>query len=224
MLGKPIMPEDLMYSDERAEYLYQRTLKEKQRMNGPEKIQDIQNAARITLDVLQDMGEDITRSGLVNTPHRVSMAFMEMFEGYSMKVEDIITTFDDVKCDEMIVLKDIEFFSTCEHHMMPFHGKAHIAYIPKGRVIGISKLARILDVFAKRLQIQERIGEQVTEALMQHLEPLGAACIIEAKHLCMMMRGVEKQNSEMITSSMVGVFRDKPEVRAEFTSLLGRSK
>lgn len=149
-------------------------------------------------------------------------SWSHIFGGYALDPKDVITAFEqDVKCDQIVLLKDIEFYSTCEHHMIPFFGKAHIAYIPKdNKVIGISKLARILDIYARRLQIQERICEQVISALMEHLQPLGAACIIKAKHLCMMMRGVEKQNSEMVTSSVVGAFRDVASARAELMDLL----
>lgn len=172
--------------------------------------------------IINEIGDDPNRPGLYATPRRIAKSWDHIYGGYKLDPKDFITTFkDDTKCDQIILLKDIEFYSTCEHHMMPFFGKAHIAYIPKNNhVIGISKLARILDIYARRLQIQERICEQVTSALMEHLQPLGAACIIQAKHLCMMMRGVEKQNSEMVTSSVVGAFRDVPSARAELMDLL----
>lgn len=169
---------------------------------------------------LQYIGEDLSREGLAETPARVVKSWAHLFSGYNTKIEDLMTIFTDGACDEMVILKDIEFYSTCEHHLLPFMGVAHIAYIPNGKVIGISKLARLLEMFSRRLQIQERIGEQITSALMQHLEPKGAACVIESEHLCMKIRGVEKKNSKMITSSLKGVFMEKPEVRAEFMGFI----
>lgn len=156
--------------------------------------------------LIEYIGEDPGRQGLRETPVRVIDSYAKLFGGYSMKPEDVIKTFDSPKYDQIVLLKDIEIFSVCEHHMLPFIGKAHVAYIPKGKVIGISKLARIVEIYARRLQIQERLGEEVTACIMEHLKPIGAACIIEAQHLCMQMRGVEKQHSTMITSSLKGVF------------------
>ena len=144
-----------------------------------------------------------------------------MFGGYKQKPADVIKVFDD-DCDEMVLVKDIEFFSNCEHHMLPFSGKAHIAYIPNGKVIGVSKLVRILEIYTRRLQIQERICQQVTEAIQGMLNPLGAACVLEATHNCMTSRGVEKQHSIMVTSSLTGVFKDRSEVRNEFISMIGK--
>ena len=169
--------------------------------------------------ILQSIGEDVTRPGLIDTPKRYIKALSELTSGYTKKLEDLATVFEE-PADEMVVLRDIEFTSTCEHHLLPFLGRAHIGYVPNGKVIGISKLARILDMFAKRLQIQERIGEQVTAAINEILDPLGAACVIESKHLCMVCRGVQKQNSIMATSSMTGVFKTKPEARQEFLQLI----
>lgn len=170
--------------------------------------------------LLQYIGEDPAREGLVDTPKRVIKSYSHLFSGYGKNPQDLLTTFSADGYDEMVVLRDIELYSMCEHHMLPFIGKVHVAYIPDKKIIGISKLARLVEVFARRLQIQERIGAQVTEALMQYLEPKGAACIIEAQHLCMKMRGVEKQNSVMITSSLRGAFLEKPEVREEFMRLI----
>ena len=169
---------------------------------------------------LQFIGENPNREGLMETPTRVVKAWGELFGGYQQKPEDVLKTFVDGACDEMVLLSDIEFYSTCEHHLLPFFGKAHVAYIPDGKVIGVSKLARLLDMYAKRAQIQERIGEQVTSALMEHLRPKGAACIISAQHFCMKSRGVRKQDSMMVTSSLKGVFLDKPESRSELLSLI----
>jgi GTP cyclohydrolase I len=172
--------------------------------------------------LLEYIGEDTTREGLVDTPKRVIKMYAEIFKGYTQKPEDILTTFAADGYDAIVLLKDIELYSMCEHHMLPFYGKAHVAYIPdpNGRIVGISKLARLVDIFAKRLQIQERLGDQVTSALMETLNPKGAACIIEATHMCMRMRGVEKQNSVMVTSSMKGVFLTDPSAKNELMYLL----
>ena len=156
--------------------------------------------------IINWIGDDPSRAGLRNTPERVVRSWEELYSGYSQNPADIIKTFEEKDFDQIIILKDIEMYSMCEHHMLPFFGKAHVAYIPDGKIIGISKLARLVDIYARRLQIQERIGEQVTAALMKYLNPLGAACIIEATHLCKRMRGCNKQQSIMITSSLKGVF------------------
>lgn len=170
--------------------------------------------------VLERVGEDPGREGLDGTPARVVRSWRELYGGYEKSPEDVLTTFDKGTYDQIVLLRDIEFFSTCEHHMLPFIGKAHVAYLPGDRVIGISKLARLLDIYARRLQIQERIGEQVTDALMEHLNAQGAACIIESKHLCMQIRGVTKQHSIMTTSSLKGVFLEDRTARAELMGLL----
>jgi GTP cyclohydrolase IA len=172
-------------------------------------------------NILRYIGEDVDREGLKETPNRVIKSYHELFSGYREKSEDVIKVFNEVSCDEMVICKDIEFFSTCEHHMIPFFGKAHIAYIPEGRVIGLSKLARVLEIYSRRLQVQERLTTQITDALDQHLKPKGSACVIEAQHLCCMARGVGKQDSKMVTSSLTGVFR-KQEVRMELLALLGK--
>ena len=143
------------------------------------------------------MKEDPNREGLLDTPSRVAKSWDEIYSGYNKNPEDLLTVFEAGTYDQIVLLKDIEIFSMCEHHMLPFFGVAHVAYIPGTKVIGISKLARLVDMYARRLQIQERIGEQVTAALMQYLQPKGAACIIEASHMCMRMRGVNKQNSKI---------------------------
>lgn len=171
-------------------------------------------------EIILRIGEDSTRQGLQGTPKRVVNSWDELFGGYKQNPKELFKTFDGEQAEGMIYLKDIEFFSTCEHHLLPFYGTATIAYIPNGPVIGASKLARLLDVFARRLQIQERIGDQVTESLMYHLQPQGAACIIEAKHLCMACRGVKKQNSIMGYSSVKGVFKDNAKAREELLNLI----
>lgn len=168
--------------------------------------------------LLQYIGEDPEREGLKETPDRIVRSYSELFSGYKKSVDDVFKTFTD-SCDEMVILKNIEFTSFCEHHMLPFTGQASIAYIPDGRVIGLSKMARLLEVFARRLQVQERLTVEVTKALDEHLKPLGSACLINAKHMCMCARGVNKQHSSMVTSSLTGVFR-QPEVRAEFFTLV----
>lgn len=187
-----------------------------ERMSGESGPED--NVVRM----LQFIGEDPAREGLRDTPKRVVKSYSELYSGYKADPKSVLTAFADGACDEMVVLRDIEFYSTCEHHIQPFFGKAHIGYLPKGKVIGISKLARILEVYARRLQIQERIGQQVTAALMEGLDPLGAGCVIEAAHLCMRCRGVQKQNSVMVTSSLAGAFRDDPAVKSEFLRMIGR--
>jgi len=177
------------------------------------------SAEDFVIRALQYVGEDVRREGLIETPARVLKAYRELFSGYKLSVENVFKTFSEGACDNMVLLKDIEFYSTCEHHMLPFFGKAHVAYIPDGKVIGVSKLARLLDIFARRLQIQERIGEQVTTALMEHLKPKAAACIIEAQHFCMKSRGVQKQDSIMVTSSLKGAFLNNVAARQELLLL-----
>lgn len=175
--------------------------------------------------LLKLIGEDTDRDGLKETPRRVIKSYQEIFSGYRQGPDDIkkmMTVFEnDGDYQSMVVLRDIEMYSVCEHHMLPFFGKAHVAYIPdNGKIVGISKLARIVDVYARRLQNQERIGEQITTALMEILQPKGAACIIEATHMCMLMRGVNKQNSVMLTSSLKGAFLDEPSVKEELMNLI----
>lgn len=184
--------------------------------------EQIDRAQRLIRSQVEIIGEDPFREGLKDTPKRVVRMWDEIFSGYSQDPRNLLTTFDSGGYDQIVLLKDIELYSMCEHHMLPFFGKAHVAYIPgkNGKVIGISKLARLLDIYAKRLQIQERIGKQVTAAIMEHLEAAGAACIIEATHMCMRMRGVEKQNSVMTTSSMRGTFLEFPGTRNELMQLI----
>ncbi len=169
--------------------------------------------------MLEFIGENRDRDGLQETPQRVMKAAQEIYAGYTQDPKEIFKTFD-VACDEMVVVKDIEFYSMCEHHMLPFFGKVHIGYLPGKRVLGLSKFARLVDVFARRLQVQERLTKQVADALMKGLRPRGVGVIMEAQHLCMMMRGCAKQNSSATTSSMLGSFRKDQKVRAEFLSMV----
>lgn len=171
--------------------------------------------------LIESIGEDPTREGLVETPKRFIKAWDFMLSGYKQNPEDILTVFNSDGYNQIILLKDIEMYSMCEHHIIPFIGKAHVAYIPDKKIIGISKLARLVEIYARRLQIQERIGDQVTSALMEYLKPQGAACIIEAYHLCMRMRGVQKQNSVMVTSSLTGCFlEDGNQAKQELIALI----
>lgn len=174
-------------------------------------------------DLLRFIGENPAREGLVETPNRVLKAYAELFAGYKQDPATILKTFEDGAegYDEMVVLKDIEMVSFCEHHLLPFSGVAHVAYIPRKKIVGLSKLARLVDVFAKRLQVQERLTTQIVEALMTHLLPKGAACVIEASHACMACRGVRKQKSVMVTSKLSGAFKDDAKSRSEFLRLIG---
>ncbi len=171
--------------------------------------------------MLAAMGEDPSREGLLRTPDRAEKAFRFLTSGYSTDVESLVNgALFRVEYDEMVVVRDIEFYSLCEHHMLPFFGKIHVAYLPKDRIIGLSKIPRIVDVFARRLQVQERLTREIAETLERVLEPRGVAVVCQARHFCMMMRGVEKQHSGTITSAMIGAFRDQKETRDEFLSLL----
>ena len=177
--------------------------------------------AHLVAGMLEAIGEDPTRDGLLRTPERVEKAMRYLTNGYTADVKKIVNdAIFEVKYDEMVIVKDIEFFSMCEHHMLPFYGKMHVAYIARNKVIGLSKLPRLVDVFARRLQIQERLTTQVAECIQDLLDPLGVAVIAEAKHFCMMMRGVEKQCSETVTSTMLGAFRENKETRSEFLTLV----
>lgn len=177
--------------------------------------------APLIATLLDAIGEDPKRDGLLLTPQRVEKAMRFLTSGYHTDIGKIVNkAVFEVKYDEMVIVKDIEFFSMCEHHMLPFYGKMHVAYLAKNKVIGLSKLPRIVDVFARRLQIQERLTQQVAECIQETLDPLGVGVVVEAQHLCMMMRGVEKQHSATVTSSMLGVFRQNKETRDEFLSLI----
>jgi GTP cyclohydrolase I len=171
--------------------------------------------------VLQHLGEDPSREGLVRTPMRAEKALKYLTSGYQADVATIVNgALFDVQYDEMVIVKDIEFFSMCEHHLLPFYGKAHVAYLPNKKVIGLSKVPRIVDVFARRLQVQERLTQQIAETIQDVLKPKGVGVIMEARHFCMMMRGVEKQHSGTVTSAMLGGFRRNKRTRDEFLSLI----
>jgi len=172
--------------------------------------------------LLVELGEDPSREGLKNTPERVAKSMKFLTGGYWVNIEELVNEalFDDPDTDEMVIVKDIEMFSLCEHHLLPFLGKAHVAYIPNGKIIGLSKIPRVVDAYSRRLQVQERLTSQIAECVNQILKPKGVAVVIEALHLCMTMRGVEKQNSYTTTSSMTGTFKTNPSTRSEFLSLV----
>jgi GTP cyclohydrolase I len=172
-------------------------------------------------ELLRRMGEDPTRDGLLRTPERMEKSTAYLTQGYTQSVEEVLhNALFDVDYDEMVMVRDVEFYSQCEHHLLPFFGKAHVAYVPNGKVIGLSKIPRIVDVFARRLQVQERLTRQIAEAITDAIAPQGVAVILEAEHLCMMMRGVEKQHSATVTSAMLGVFKSQLQTRNEFLSLV----
>ena len=172
-------------------------------------------------DLIVGIGEDIERDGLKATPKRAARAFQHLTIGYRQNIEEVVNgAIFESDNDEMIIVKDIEMYSLCEHHLLPFFGKCHIGYLPQGKVIGLSKIARVVDVFARRLQIQENLTKQIADTLMKYTGAKGVGVVIEAKHLCMMMRGVEKQNSTMKTSCMLGFFRSQLSTRSEFLSLI----
>jgi len=186
----------------------------------PPKVED-ENIAPLILDILGKLGEDPHRDGLARTPERVDKALKFLTSGYHMDIQQILNgALYEVKYDEMVVVKDIEFFSLCEHHMLPFFGKMHVAYLPKTKVIGLSKIPRIVDMFARRLQIQERLTQEVAQTIQEIIDPVGVGVICEARHFCMMMRGVEKQHSGAMTSAMLGGFRDRKKTRDEFLALV----
>lgn len=176
---------------------------------------------QVVSELLVALGEDISREGLSGTPHRVAESFETLFSGYGKKPEDVLTLFDGENYDQMIVAKNIEFYSTCEHHMLSFFGKAHIGYIPNGKIIGLSKLPRVVEIFSRRLQNQERLTSQIAEAIERLLDAKGVGVVLEAQHLCMMARGVEKQNSVVTTSAQLGLFKKHDKTRSEFLRLIG---
>lgn len=172
-------------------------------------------------ELIGRFGEDATRDGLLRTPERVRKAMEFLTKGYKEHASEILRgAMFDVDYDEMVIVKDVEVFSLCEHHMLPFFGRVHVAYIPHGKVIGLSKIARLVDVFARRLQVQERLTRQIADAIQEAIEPQGVGVVFEARHLCMMMRGVEKQHSSTVTSAMLGTFRTEQQTRHEFLSLV----
>ena len=173
--------------------------------------------------LLRLIGEDPNREGLRRTPLRVKQSLRFLTSGYTVNPAKILNRAFKVKHDEMVIVKDIDFYSLCEHHLLPFFGKCHLAYMPDKRILGLSKIPRLVDAFAHRLQVQERLTVQIAEAISEHLKPLGVACVIEASHLCMMMRGVQKQNARAVTSSMLGAFRTSDKTRSEFLTLIRSS-
>jgi len=174
--------------------------------------------------LLRLVGEDPSRDGLMKTPERVAKMFNFLTKGYTQDIDEVLNdALFPIKYDEMVIVKDIDFFSLCEHHLVPFFGKCHIAYLPDKKVIGLSKLPRIVEVFSRRLQVQERLTQQIAETLQEKIKPQGVAVVMEAQHLCMMMRGVEKQNATAITSAMLGGFRTRRETREEFLELIKRN-
>ena len=188
----------------------------------PDVLKDV-TTEEIYRELLRRMGEDPTRDGLLATPARVEKSMAYLTKGYSEDPLQLLRgALFDVDYDEMVIVKDVEMFSLCEHHMLPFFGKVHVAYIPNGKVVGLSKIARLVEVFSRRLQVQERMTRQIADAIQDAIAPQGVGVVIEARHLCMMMRGIEKQNSSTVTSAMVGCFQKK-ETRAEFLSLLRSS-
>ncbi|HYM21235.1 MAG TPA: GTP cyclohydrolase I FolE [Candidatus Kapabacteria bacterium] len=175
----------------------------------------------LTRSLLVELGEDPDRAGLKRTPHRVAKAWRYFTNGYEMDIEKVLNgAIFEEQYDEMVIVKDVDFFSMCEHHMLPFFGKAHIAYIPNGKIVGLSKIPRIVEVFSRRLQVQERMTREIADTIMHYLNPLGVAVVTEARHMCMMMRGVEKQNSVATASAMLGAFKE-PKTRSEFMTLVG---
>ena len=188
---------------------------EAERLKTPDRLQETVRAT------LRELGEDPDREGLLKTPERVAESLRFLTSGYHKDVKKVLNdAVYSVAYDEMVIVKDIEIFSMCEHHLLPFFGRCHVAYIPTKKVIGLSKIPRLVDVFARRLQIQERLTNQIAETIMEAIKPQGVGVIIEAKHLCMIMRGVEKQNSVAVTSAMLGAFREDEQTRAEFLRLV----
>jgi GTP cyclohydrolase I len=177
----------------------------------------------IIRQLLAELGEDPTREGLLNTPKRVERSLRFLTNGYAADVDAVLNNaLFTVDYNEMVIVKDIDFYSLCEHHLLPFFGKCHVAYIPQGRVIGLSKIPRLVEIFARRLQVQERLTSQIADTLREKIRPLGVGIVVEATHLCMSMRGVEKQNSIAVTSAMLGVFQHDARTRAEFLELIKR--
>jgi GTP cyclohydrolase I len=182
---------------------------------------DQQKIEKLVKSLIEEIGEDTGREGLLSTPKRVALSYGKLFGGYLEDPSKMMTQFDGENYDEMIICKDIDFYSTCEHHMLPFFGKVHIGYIPDKKIIGISKLPRLVEIFARRLQNQERLTMQIAETLFKLLNPKGVGVVVNAQHLCMLARGVQKQNSVMTTSSFRGLFKNRAKTRSEFLKLIG---
>jgi GTP cyclohydrolase I len=184
-------------------------------------ILDIEKIKTLIKNLLLEIGEDPNREGLISTPKRVAEAYEFLTKGYNQDIEEVINDAIFIeKYDEMVLVKNIDFYSLCEHHMLPFYGKVHVAYIPNGKIVGLSKIPRIVEVFARRLQVQERMTQQIADTIDQYLQPVGVGVVSEAYHMCMMMRGVEKQNSSATSSAMHGVFKDDARTRSEFLTLI----
>jgi GTP cyclohydrolase IA len=174
-------------------------------------------------EILKEIGEDVNREGLKKTPHRVAKAYEFLTQGYNKKIKDVLNgAIFEEKYDEMVIVKDIDFYSMCEHHLLPFFGKVHIAYIPNGKIVGLSKIPRIVDVFARRIQIQERMTQEIADTIQEFLNPRGVGVVVEAFHMCVAMRGVQKQNSTTTTSAMHGIFKSDPRTRSEFLTLISK--
>jgi GTP cyclohydrolase I len=194
------------------------------RQTTPETFIDLERAEMAVRNLLMALGEDPDREGLADTPRRVAKMYRELFAGISADPAVHLKRVFHEQYDEVVLLRDIDFHSLCEHHLLPFHGKAHVAYLPNGKVVGLSKLARTIDAFARRPQVQERMTCQIADALMAHLEPKGAAVVIEAQHLCMKMRGIQKPNGVMVTSALRGAFKESASARAEVLALINDAR
>lgn len=186
---------------------------------------DIEKVSENVKTILKEIGEDPNREGLLKTPERVAKAYEFLTKGYNQNLDEIINgaVFEE-KYDEMVIVKDIDYYSLCEHHLLPFYGKIHIAYIPDGKIVGLSKIPRIVEVFSRRLQVQERMTQEIADTLEKYLNPRGVGVVCEGLHMCMMMRGVEKQNSTTTTSAMHGIFKSDPRTRTEFLQLISRQR
>ena len=191
------------------------------RINKNYFMKDHKQIKKLTRSLLEEIGENPKREGLIKTPSRVAKAWEFFSQGYNINVQDIVNgAIFEEDCSEMVVVQDIEFFSMCEHHMIPFFGRCHVGYLPNKRIIGLSKIPRIVDAFSQRLQVQERLTSQIAKTLKEILNPIGVGVVMEGRHLCMQMRGVQKQNSFATTSAMIGQFRDSAETRNEFLSII----
>lgn len=198
-------------------------MKDRRRRGSGEVKEDVFMQSLIR-DLLKEIGEDPHREGLWQTPERVAKAFRYLTRGYSQDVSEILNgAIFTEDCDEMVLVRDIDIFSLCEHHLLPFFGKCHVAYIPKRRILGLSKIVRLVEMYSRRLQVQERLTQQIAHTLKRAVQPRGVGVVIEAYHFCMMMRGVEKQSSKAVTSAMVGIFQTRPEIRNEFVQLINHA-